>query len=104
MAACAEGGVHAWGHNGIGAVMRDVYASPSDPVFWLHHMYVDRNFRLWQKKDGNRYTSLGVSGTDSGGNRLTLDTALGSGGLRPDMKIRDIINTMDGKLCYRYNY
>jgi tyrosinase len=35
MAACAEGGAHAWGHNGIGAVMQDVYASPADPVFFL---------------------------------------------------------------------
>jgi tyrosinase len=32
MAGCAEGGAHAWGHNGIGAVMQDVYASPADPV------------------------------------------------------------------------
>ncbi|UPX15104.1 Tyrosinase [Ascochyta rabiei] len=35
MASCAEGGAHAWGHNGIGAVMKDVYASPADPVFFL---------------------------------------------------------------------
>jgi tyrosinase len=32
MAGCAEGGAHAWGHNGVGAVMQDVYASPADPV------------------------------------------------------------------------
>lgn len=38
MAGCSEGGAHAWGHNGIGAVMQDVYASPADPAFWLHHV------------------------------------------------------------------
>ena len=43
MAGCAEGGAHAWGHNGIGAVMQDVYASPADPTFWLHHV---RSIRL----------------------------------------------------------
>lgn len=32
MAGCAEGGAHAWGHNGVGAVMQDVYAAPADPV------------------------------------------------------------------------
>jgi tyrosinase len=32
MAGCSEGGAHAWGHNGVGAVMQDVYASPADPV------------------------------------------------------------------------
>ena len=40
MASCAEGGAHAWGHNGIGSVMQDTYASPADPVFFLHHGFI----------------------------------------------------------------
>ena len=62
MAACQEGGVHAWGHNGIGAVMQDTYGSPGDPVFWLHHGFVDRNFRVWQNANSARLTS--IDGTD----------------------------------------
>lgn len=102
MAACQEGGVHAWGHNGIGAVMQDVYASPGDPIFWLHHMFVDRNFRIWQNADSSRTTS--INGNDGGGKPLTLDTYVYMQGIRPDVKIRDILNTMDTTLCYKYNY
>lgn len=56
MASCTEVGAHAWGHNGIGAVMQGVYASPADPVFRLHHAYVDRN--LWKWQDGGRVDSM----------------------------------------------
>jgi tyrosinase len=102
MAGCAEGGAHAWGHNGIGAVMQDVYASPGDPVFWLHHGFIDRNFRIWQNKDSARVNN--IDGTDKAGNALTLDTNVNVYGFRPDVKIRDIIDTMGTKLCYKYNY
>lgn len=102
MAACAEGGAHAWGHNGIGAVMSDVYASPSDPVFWLHHAFIDRNFRIWQNKDSAR-TGY-VDGTDRVGNRLTLDTSVSVNGFQPNTVIRDILDTMGTKLCYKYDY
>jgi tyrosinase len=102
MAACQEGGVHAWGHNGIGAVMQDVYASPSDPVFWLHHGFVDRNFRIWQGANSARVQ--GVTGTDKNGNAINLDTGLDIQGLRTGVKIRDVLNTQAGILCYKYNY
>lgn len=102
MAACAEGGAHAWGHNGIGAVMQDVYASPADPVFWLHHAFIDRNFRIWQGANSARIST--ISGTDGGGNRLTLDTGINIYGFRADVRIRDILNTLGTTLCYKYNY
>ncbi|KAH7396944.1 hypothetical protein DE146DRAFT_756630 [Phaeosphaeria sp. MPI-PUGE-AT-0046c] len=102
MASCAEGGAHAWGHNGIGAVMSDTYASPSDPIFWLHHAFIDRNFRIWQNKDSARVNN--VDGTDRAGNRLTLDTTVNVYGIRPDVRIRDILDTTATTLCYKYNY
>jgi tyrosinase len=100
MAACTEGGAHAWGHNGIGAVMQDVYGSPSDPVFWLHHAYIDNNFRKWQEVDARRrMTSVG--GNDWDGRAVTLDSALSMGGIRPTRSVRDVLDTR-GVLCYRY--
>ncbi|RMZ74478.1 tyrosinase [Pyrenophora seminiperda CCB06] len=102
MASCAETGPHAWGHNGIGAVMQDTYASPADPIFWLHHGFVDRNFRIWQNGNpGVRTTS--INGNDHFGNPLTLDTVVSMQGVRPDIKVRDILDTT-GQLCYKYNY
>jgi len=102
MAACAEAGPHAWGHNGIGAVMQDVYASPADPVFFLHHAFVDRNFRIWQNADSSR--TQNINGNDGGGNPLTLDTTVNVYDFRPTVRIRDILSTTSDTLCYKYNY
>ncbi|KAF1358135.1 Di-copper centre-containing protein [Lizonia empirigonia] len=103
MASCAEGGAHAWGHNGIGSVMQDTYASPADPVFFLHHAFIDRNFRIWQNAGGNARVSA-ISGTDASGNQLTLDTTVNVKGIRPTVRIRDILNTQSSLLCYKYSY
>lgn len=102
MASCAEGGPHAWGHNGIGAVMSDTYGSPADPIFWLHHGFVDRNFRIWQNKNSARLSS--INGNDVSGNPLTLDTSINVYDIRPTVKIRDILDTTGSTLCYKYNY
>ncbi|MUG91674.1 tyrosinase family protein [Scytonema sp. UIC 10036] len=39
--------VHAW----IGGDMSNVFISPNDPVFWLHHCNVDRLWAIWQEKN-----------------------------------------------------
>lgn len=103
MASCSEGGAHAWGHNGIGAVMQDVYASVADPSFWLHHGFIDRNFRIWQNQNSGVRTTT-IDGTDIDGNALTLDTSINVYSIRPDVKIRDILDTTGETLCYKYNY
>lgn len=88
--------------------MSDVSASPSDPIFWMHHLFVDHSFRIWQNADPARAAS--INGKDGSGNTLTLDTPIYMGGIRPDIKVRDIINTLGGTViggvpfCYRYNY
>lgn len=101
-AKCAEQGAHAYGHNGIGGVMRDVYASPGDPIFWLHHGMVDRHFRIWQNNDSGR--TKYIDGTGPNGVALTMNTAIMLNGLQPNLKVSDIMNTMGGFLCYKYNY
>ena len=103
MAACAEGGPHAQGHIGIGGVMNDIYGSPSDPTFHLHHGFVDRNFQTWQNRDANnRLGSGGVDGQDASGKAVTLDYVLTMQGLRPDATVGDVINTQGSLLCYTY--
>lgn len=102
MRSCAEGGPHAWGHNGIGAVMQDVYGSPADPTFWLHHAFIDRNFRIWQNANPDRVNS--INGADSQNRPLTLDTTINVYDIRPTVRIRDILDTTASTLCYRYSY
>lgn len=102
-ALCEEGGVHMYGHNGIGGAMRDFYSSPSDPIFWLHHGMVDRHFRIWQNNDKpSRVNYINGNGPDK--KPLTMDTGIFLSGLKPDLKVRDIMNTMGGFLCYKYDY
>ena len=82
--------------------MQDTYGSPADPIFWLHHGFVDRNFRIWQNKNSARVSS--INGNDKAGNPLTLDTNINVYGIRPDVKVRDILDTTGSTLCYKYNY
>jgi tyrosinase len=84
--------------------MGDVYASPGDPVFWLHHLFIDHNYRIWQNNDPARITAAGVNGRDAYGNTLTVDTIVYMEGIRPDVAVRDILNTLSTTLCYRYDY
>jgi len=89
--------------------MSDVAASPGDPIFFMHHLFIDRNFRIWQNGDvGARTTS--INGADINGNPLSMDTIVYMGDIRPNVRIRDILNTLGGAdiggttFCYRYNY
>jgi len=109
MSSCAEPGPHAYTHNGIGSVMSDVSASPSDPIFWMHHSFIDHNFRIWQNADVARRTTT-IDGTDVAGNPLTMNMGIFMAGIRPDTNIRSILNTLGGveiggvPFCYRYDY
>ena len=29
-------------HNWVGGIMSDIMYSPCDPLFWLHHAFIDR--------------------------------------------------------------
>jgi tyrosinase len=43
-----EDGPHNWVHNAVSGTMA-MSASPADPLFWLHHAYVDKLWADWQK-------------------------------------------------------
>ncbi|KAK8074232.1 hypothetical protein PG994_005131 [Apiospora phragmitis] len=85
MAGCAELGPHAYGHNGVGAVMAGVPTSPNDPTFFLHHGFVDHAYRIWQIADpNNRLTQInGCADKANPCTAATAGTVLGSQGLRP---------------------
>ena len=65
-------GPHAGGHFGVGGMMADQHASPSDPVFWLHHGMIDRVWTLWQSHDSEaRMNQTGRTVTAQNSNTLT---------------------------------
>lgn len=37
-------------HNSFGGTMSDVSVAPNDPIFWLHHSFVDRIFEKWLRR------------------------------------------------------
>lgn len=94
--------------------MTDLYASPQDPSFFVHHGQVDRVWTIWQNLDiENRRNAL--SGTTTYANippsdNATLDTLLDMGPLAPQIRVRDVMSTVgvNGSglwgpgLCYYY--
>ncbi|KAI1272323.1 hypothetical protein F5Y07DRAFT_392074 [Xylaria sp. FL0933] len=105
---CVEFTFHAQGHNGVGATMADAIASPGDPAFFMHHLYIDYVFRKWQNGDISRRSTISGCATNDGCTPLTLDTIIYMGGICgskcPDLPVRDILRTLQGHFCYRYNY
>jgi tyrosinase len=56
--------VHGGGHFTMGPVGSDMFASPGDPVFYLHHGMIDRVWTIWQSLDPiNRHYALSGTGT-----------------------------------------
>ncbi|KAK0623963.1 hypothetical protein B0T14DRAFT_428085 [Immersiella caudata] len=57
---CAEMAPHNGGHGGVGGKMLDPIASPGDPIFYLHHTWLDKIFWEWQALDlPARLTDIG---------------------------------------------
>ncbi|XDG05264.1 hypothetical protein ABKA04_004879 [Annulohypoxylon sp. FPYF3050] len=105
MRGCQELGPHAYGHNGVGAVMAEVQASPGDPIFFMHHLFVDHSFRIWQNGDASRTQSInGCADANNPCAPMTMDYVLTSNGLRPNTTVSQVMDTLGGYLCYRYDY
>ncbi|RAO71186.1 uncharacterized protein BHQ10_007198 [Talaromyces amestolkiae] len=58
-------GVHGGGHYSMGGDPgRDVFVSPGDPAFWLHHGMIDRVWWIWQNLDlAQRQNAISGTGT-----------------------------------------
>ncbi|KAI0408570.1 Di-copper centre-containing protein [Xylaria palmicola] len=98
-------GLHTAGHGVMGGISGDIFASPVDPVFWLHHAMIDRTYWLWQALHPNLAKT--IAGT------LTLfnippsrDTSVNDiidlGPLASSLRIGDLQDTLGSNLCYIY--
>ncbi|KAF2494294.1 Di-copper centre-containing protein [Lophium mytilinum] len=100
-------GVHTGGHftNG-GDPGGDLFVSPGDPVFWLHHGMIDRVWWTWQNLDVEKRKTA-ISGTLTVNNsppsrNATLDDFIDLGINAGPIKIRDAMSTIAGPFCYVY--
>ncbi|KAL4816198.1 hypothetical protein BDW67DRAFT_185023 [Aspergillus spinulosporus] len=89
--------------------MADIKSSPGDPIFLMHHMYVDRIWWLWQKQDPiNRLYDISgqtlnhTANVEPAGSweNATLHYELSSFGVMPNVTIGEVMNTQGGYLCY----
>ncbi|KAF1814736.1 Di-copper centre-containing protein [Eremomyces bilateralis CBS 781.70] len=92
-------GLHNAGHGG----MMDVFSSPNDPLFWMHHTQIDRIWAIWQSQSESRLAEM--AGTTRA--PVTLDSMLWMGFNAPDQPVRTVMDTLnrngEGFLCYKYD-
>ncbi|KAL8710083.1 MAG: hypothetical protein Q9225_007361, partial [Loekoesia sp. 1 TL-2023] len=71
-----------------------LHTAPFDPVFFLHHTQLDRMWWRWQHAMPEKRTEeyAGKASTDSN-KKATLADMLYMGGLAPDIRVSDIMNT-----------
>ena len=88
---------------------RDLFVSPGDPLFYLHHGMIDRTWWIWQQLDKKTRTGeKGISGTGTFLNnppsaKTTLDTPIDMGyAAGPVVTMNDLMSTTEGPLCYIY--
>ncbi|KNG91292.1 tyrosinase central domain protein [Aspergillus nomiae NRRL 13137] len=99
-------GAHGGGHHSIGGDMQNLFISPQDPVFMLHHAMIDRIWSIWQRHDPpNRRNAL--NGTTIIYNPpdapfVTLDTVMEFGVLDSPRKVREVMDPIDYEYCYAY--
>lgn len=105
-------GVHTAGHFWAGGDPGgDIFASPGDPWFWLHHAQIDRTWWIWQNQDITARAS--ARGNNSLGGTITLNNLPPSRNTRlndtislginaEDILISDALSTTTGPFCYIY--
>ncbi|KAF8253345.1 Di-copper centre-containing protein [Wilcoxina mikolae CBS 423.85] len=107
---------HGGGHLGVGGelgVIADIYASPGDPLFYLHHAQLDHLWWKWQGMNLEKRLK-DIAGPDTQFaypfdfhgplpyKNVTLDFKLSMQGLVEDVTIGDVMDIRGGVLCYQY--
>ncbi|OHF02645.1 tyrosinase central domain-containing protein [Colletotrichum orchidophilum] len=99
-------GVHGAGHYALGGdPSSDVYLSPGDAVFYLHHAQMDRVYWIWQNLDWqNRQAIFGTNTTmnQPASDEVKLDDVVFMGPLGAELSLRDAMDTVNGPFCYVY--
>lgn len=88
----------------------DLFTSPGDPAFWVHHGMMDRMWTFWQALDpATRHCD--ISGGDYGhmtwaneppSRKVRLSDVLDMGYAGESTTIGEVMDTLSGPLCYFY--
>ncbi|KAF4820078.1 Tyrosinase ustQ [Colletotrichum siamense] len=122
---CYNGSPHGAGHGAVGGLMSDPIESNGDPLFYLHHAYLDRVWWQWQEAnltarltdisgqnipDQSILDMAGLSAPGSeltdyngdNGNVTTLNHVLFIQNLVPNVTIADIMDIRGDVVCAEY--
>ncbi|TFK33798.1 hypothetical protein BDQ12DRAFT_637106 [Crucibulum laeve] len=96
--------MHDGGHLAVGGEMQNLYSSPADPLFYLHHANLDRIWWEWQAVNftDRLYQVSGRSTVPPPWVNITLDFPLDMGTLGETVPIRDAMDIRQAPLCYIY--
>ncbi|KAF3387274.1 hypothetical protein F1880_001207 [Penicillium rolfsii] len=99
-------GLHGGGHFSVGSTMQDLFSSPQDPAFMLHHAMIDRLWANWQAEDeeNRRYA---VNGTNQILNpptseQVSLETEMEFGVLDGNRRVAEVMSPVQSGFCYAY--
>ncbi|PKS12625.1 hypothetical protein jhhlp_000833 [Lomentospora prolificans] len=81
---CLESSPHLSGHGAISGLMMDPIASPGDPIFYLHHTWLDKVWWEWQAIDlPKRLTDIGGRNSQDGSEGFPAAPPTSGGPRRP---------------------
>lgn len=85
------------------ALLKDSTNFCVDPVFSSHHTQLDRLWWTWQQTDmrNHKWQYRGLAAHNST-EKASLTDIIPMGGLAPDIKVSEIIDTESDLLCYIY--
>ena len=102
---------HGAGHQAIGGSESDVYTSNVEPIFYLHHTYLDALWQAWQLADPTGSRFLDIGGPQKPFTRepqVTLDFLIDLGEAGAPIPISRIMDIMEGNRggigCYEYEW
>lgn len=75
----------------------------ADPVFFLHHVNIDRLWWQWQQiRPRDRLSAYSGRANKDTEVVAQLTDPLDMGGLSKDMQVIDVMDTNGGQFCYGY--
>lgn len=125
---CFAGTIHGQGHSAVRGVMGDVTHAPGDPVFFLHHTWLDAQWWRWQSVNltsrlydigGNnmpsdsflaRNIAMGIPGSEytdydgDDGDVVTLNHVLWMVGVAENVTVADVMDIRGETICAEYVY
>ncbi|KAI8625267.1 hypothetical protein F5Y19DRAFT_467210 [Xylariaceae sp. FL1651] len=80
----------------------DTEVAPNDPIFWLHHVQLDRLWWLWQREAPQQRLHDYKQHESESQRPTSLHDMLQYRGLADGARVEQVMDTEDSLLCYRY--